>query len=169
MAHLEEHVTTRAYNLDQKFGAPSCHPNTRTAVLEEIIDWIFIDILVRIQWLLWLNGTAGAGKSAIVQLILEHCLAAKIPFASFFFCHKDSTHNSIKPIAPTISHQLMCIIPRLEAMIRCRVYADPLIFSKSFETQFAYLIIDALRELKQQLNEIPTILFLLDGLDQYID
>ncbi len=48
----------------QHVDAPKCHPNTRQAVLDEIMNWIIL-AAARVQWILWLNGAAGAGKSAI--------------------------------------------------------------------------------------------------------
>ncbi len=31
------------------------------------MDWILQTVTMRIQWMLWLNGAAGAGKSAIAR------------------------------------------------------------------------------------------------------
>ncbi|KAF9470345.1 hypothetical protein BDN70DRAFT_821507, partial [Pholiota conissans] len=67
-----------------RFDPPKCHPNTRVAVLEYIIGWIFgrndPEALI-----LWLYGPAGAGKSAILQTIAEMCAERESILASFFF------------------------------------------------------------------------------------
>ena len=39
--------------------------------------------------ILWLNGAAGAGKSAIAQRIAELCHEADILLATFFFSRSD--------------------------------------------------------------------------------
>lgn len=167
-AHLQAHVATSAFDSDQKFDAPACHPNTRIAVLDEIMNWV-LGIVTRVQWILWLNGAAGAGKSAIARSIVEHCLKRKIPIARFFFYRTDPTRNNINPVVPTLVHQLIRTIPELEELIIPKVGADPLIFTKSLETQFTYLIFEPLRRLGQQLRQVPTVFLLFDGVDECID
>ncbi len=58
--HLQAHVVTSAYDSQDHVDAPKCHPNTRKAVLDKIFDWIVLTV-TRVQWILWLNGAAGAG------------------------------------------------------------------------------------------------------------
>ncbi len=48
-----------------RYPPPRCHPDTRKKVLKVITDWIE-DSYPR-QRIVWLNGPAGAGKSAIAQ------------------------------------------------------------------------------------------------------
>ncbi|KAF8160412.1 hypothetical protein BJ912DRAFT_805717, partial [Pholiota molesta] len=58
------------HNSSARFDPPKCHPNTRVAVLEYFMGWIFgsndSEALI-----LWLYGPAGSGKSAILQTIAE--------------------------------------------------------------------------------------------------
>ncbi|KAF9479903.1 hypothetical protein BDN70DRAFT_788025, partial [Pholiota conissans] len=85
---LQQHVASAAFhNSAQRVHPPRCHPNTRTAVLQMIYDWIVDEGAggLREKWLLWLNGAACAGKSAIMQSIAERCMLYGIPIASFFF------------------------------------------------------------------------------------
>jgi len=56
----------------QKLDAPKCHPNTRVAVIQRIIDWILGEIALA-ALILWLYGAAGAGKSAIAHTLAEIC------------------------------------------------------------------------------------------------
>ncbi|KJA16981.1 hypothetical protein HYPSUDRAFT_103416, partial [Hypholoma sublateritium FD-334 SS-4] len=126
---------------------PKCHPNTRKAVLVEIMNWIILT-LTRVQWVLWLNGAAGAGKSAIARSIVDLCIQRNIPIARFFFFRTDSTRNTIKPLVATLIHQLIRSMPDLEPIIIPRIKSDPLIFTKSLKTQFEFLIFGPLRELK---------------------
>ncbi|KJA29536.1 hypothetical protein HYPSUDRAFT_31449 [Hypholoma sublateritium FD-334 SS-4] len=103
--HLQPHVSTTAFDSDDKEDAPKCHSNTRQAVLDVIINWITIQTAIRTQWILWLNGAAGAGKSAIGRSIVEYCLSLDIPIARFFFFRTDSARNTSKPIVATLVYQ----------------------------------------------------------------
>jgi hypothetical protein len=73
-------------NSAQRADPPRCHPNTWDAVIQQIFDWM-AESKDRDAWLMWRNGAAGAGKSAIAQLltIAERCVAEGLSVASFFF------------------------------------------------------------------------------------
>ncbi|KJA16994.1 hypothetical protein HYPSUDRAFT_105282, partial [Hypholoma sublateritium FD-334 SS-4] len=145
--------------------APKCHPNTRQAVLDEILNWIILTV-TRIQWVLWLNGAAGAGKSAICRSVVDLCIQRNIPIVRFFFFRTDSTRNNVRPLVATLIHQLLQSMPDLEPIIVPRIKMDPLIFAKSLKTQFEYLIFGPLRELKRNSLHLHTLVFLFDGVDE---
>ncbi|KJA17018.1 hypothetical protein HYPSUDRAFT_100881, partial [Hypholoma sublateritium FD-334 SS-4] len=148
--------------------APKCHPNTRQVVLNEIMNWIILTV-TRVQWVLWLNGAAGAGKSAIGRSIVELCIERNIPLARFFFFRTDSTRNNIKPLVATLVHQLLQSIPDLKPIIIPRLESDSLIFTKSLKTQFEFLIFGPLRELKHTSLRLSTLVLLFDGVDECDD
>ncbi len=79
--HLLAHVATSAYDSPDHVDAPKCHPNTRKAVLDEIMNWIIL-MVARTQWILWLNGAAGAGKSAIGRSIVDLCISLASSFSA---------------------------------------------------------------------------------------
>ncbi|KAF9475784.1 hypothetical protein BDN70DRAFT_773458, partial [Pholiota conissans] len=98
---LKQHVSSAAFhNSADRYDPPRCHPNTRVEVLEKIRDWAIQYGYDRKSWILWLNGAAGAGKSAIMQSILELLLLRYtfVAVASFFFSRGDSTRNTIAPL-----------------------------------------------------------------------
>ncbi|TEB20194.1 hypothetical protein FA13DRAFT_1645330 [Coprinellus micaceus] len=68
-------------NSDERCDAPKCHPETRTAVQEDIISWITT------QRIMWLSGPAGAGKTAIAGSVAETCEDMGLLAGSFFFRH----------------------------------------------------------------------------------
>ncbi|KJA22785.1 hypothetical protein HYPSUDRAFT_638364 [Hypholoma sublateritium FD-334 SS-4] len=168
LKHLQAHVATTAFDSGQHVDAPKCHPNTRQAVLDEIMKWIVLAV-ARVQWVLWLNGAAGAGKSAIGRSIVELCFQRNIPIARFFFFRTDSTRNNIKPLVATLVHQLLQSIPDLTPIVIPRIQRDSLIFTKSLETQFEYLIFDPLRELKRQSSFLRMLVLFFDGVDECDD
>ncbi|KJA23437.1 hypothetical protein HYPSUDRAFT_201454 [Hypholoma sublateritium FD-334 SS-4] len=163
--HLQAHVATSAFDSVDKVDAPKCHPQTRLAVLDEIMDWILLAV-TRIQWMLWLNGAAGAGKSAIARSIVALCLSKNIPVARFFFFRTDPTRNSIQPVVATLVHQLVQQLPDLLAIIVPKIQSDPLIFRKSLETQLGYLIFEPLRQLHRECPMKTNVVLLVDGVDE---
>ena len=152
-----------------RFDPPTCHPNTRLAVLECIMEWIFgsddRDALI-----LWLYGPAGAGKSAILQSIAEKCAALDILLASFFFFRSDSTRNHPGSLIATIAYQIATRIPQVTSALDSAISRDPMIFKKSLDTQVQQLIVNPLRNLAlsgffKDRNTAPR-LVLIDGLDE---
>ena len=119
--------------------------------------------------IMWLNGAAGSGKTAIGRSIVERCLSLGIPIARFFFFRTDSSRNGLSPVVATLADQLMESIPELRTIIIPKIQATPLIFKKSLETQFETLIFGPLLQLqKESLAEPKTIVLLLDGVDECI-
>ncbi len=62
------------------------------------MGWIEQQTAIRTQWMLWLNGAAGAGKSAIARSIVALCLAQNIIIARFFFFRTDAARNSLQSV-----------------------------------------------------------------------
>ncbi|KJA16852.1 hypothetical protein HYPSUDRAFT_1056006 [Hypholoma sublateritium FD-334 SS-4] len=163
--HLHAHVAPAAYASQQEGDAPKCHPNTRTAVLTAIIHWMTVATM-GLQWILWINGAAGAGKSAIARSVIDLCIEQGIVIVRFFFFRTDSTRNTIKPIVATLAFQLIQLIPELNSIISPKIASNPLIFHESLETQFKVLIFESLRQLHKESPFEKAMVFLLDGVDE---
>ncbi len=118
--------------------------------------------------IIWVNGAAGSGKSAIGRSISERCLSLGTPITRFFFFRTDPTRNDLKHIAATLAYQLIETIPALESIIIPKIQRDALIFNKSLETQFETLIFSSLIQLQESWTETKTVVFLLDGVDECI-
>ena len=76
-------ATGAFHDSGERFDPPKCHPNTRVAVLAEIMQWM--QHIEGSERVLWLYGSAGAGKSAIAQSIADMCAKLNLLVASFFF------------------------------------------------------------------------------------
>lgn len=163
---LKYNVAASAFHdSSERLDPPKCHPDTRRALLDEILNWILEDV-ARETWLMWLHGAAGAGKSAIGQSIAELCIVKGIIVTNFFFHRADLTRNSLASVVATLAYQLAVLIPEMQTLVVQVIEANPLIFKQSFSTQFEQLIV---RPLRQQLPESTPrwkMLFLLDGLDE---
>lgn len=160
------------HNSAQRLDPPKCHVNTREVVLRSIMDWI-TNGANRQTWIFWLNGAAGAGKSAIAQSIAELCEQMGVPLASFFFFRTDSTRNRIKPLVATLAYQLALNVPEAREAISSAIEHDPLVFDRSFESQFISLVMDPLRKLGYFTPNADTpehpLVFVIDGLDECVD
>jgi len=68
---LQEAVAPNAlHDSGHVVDPPKCYPSTRVAVIQTILDWAAgSQEETRIKYITWLNGAAGAGKSAIGRTV----------------------------------------------------------------------------------------------------
>ncbi|KAJ3521406.1 hypothetical protein NMY22_g12335 [Coprinellus aureogranulatus] len=87
LQQLREHVSDGSmHNSADRFNAPTCHPDTRKAVQEDIFSWMTHDDRDgEPKKILWMSGPAGCGKTAIAGSVAETCQERGILAASFFF------------------------------------------------------------------------------------
>jgi len=169
---LHREIATAAFhNAKERFDPPKCHPNTRLAVLSEIMKWIKWEGDLK-SFIVWVYGPAGAGKSAIAQTIAEMCEEEMILLASFFFSRNDPSRSNAQPLIATIAYQITLNLPDVHDAILCAIERDPLVFSKSLTFQFKSLIVEPLQQLIEAgfFNQ-PTSrrLVIIDGLDECSD
>ncbi|KDR79938.1 hypothetical protein GALMADRAFT_1170378 [Galerina marginata CBS 339.88] len=152
---------------------PRCHPNTRVAVQEKIMNWILgLDPETRNALIMWLHGPAGSGKSAIAQTIAEWAFQEKLLLTSYFFSRFDSTRNHERSLIATIAYQVTTNLPSARECILAAIDADPLIFTRSLQTQTHSLIVKPLRDLiaSGYFREPTSMrLVIIDGLDECED
>jgi hypothetical protein len=170
MELLWQHIAPGAFhNSDERYDPPKCHPHTRRAVLKKIMDWA--QDANKVAPILWLYGPAGAGKSAIAQIIAE--LLEKIGFlaAAFFFSRNAAGRNHKAPLVATLIYQLVISIPEIRAHVLEALEEDPAHFSCSVEAQVQALIIKPLNAVANDETLAPILLsrprlIILDGLDE---
>ena len=149
----------------ERSNPPKCHPNTRTAILKDIISW-FQDGDSETQ-ALWLHGPAGAGKTAIAHSIAEMIQAKGQLAAGFFFSRTATGRNHDKCLIATIAYQIMQSIPEARSFIDEAATRDPLIFMKSLSSQIRHLIVHPLKHMLAgpHTSSFP-MLIVIDGLDE---
>ena len=142
-----------------------CHPNTRREVLKIIMDWVKDSHSPR--RITWLNGPAGAGKSAIAQQIAEHCSKKQLA-ACFFFLRNSLDRGSATLLFATLAWQLAKNIPEILPYIEAAVEEEPLLPTKSIDIQFNGLIVQPFRILLHVKPDFrPTkFLVIIDGVDE---
>ncbi|KAF8151723.1 hypothetical protein B0H34DRAFT_801408 [Crassisporium funariophilum] len=148
----------------ERFPPAKCHPDTRKAIVREIMAWITdVD---RKEDVLWVNGPAGVGKSAIAQTLAELCQAAGQLGGSFFFSRTAPGRDHSRRLFATIAYQLSLVIPELGQLVDKIVAHDPSIVDKSPAIQLQKLIVEPIQSLC--LNVLPTVV-VIDGLDECLD
>ncbi|KAF9558271.1 hypothetical protein CPC08DRAFT_604872, partial [Agrocybe pediades] len=127
----------------QVVDPPKCHPNTRVAIIQSIIDWAkgIADPEINQKSIIWLNGGAGSGKSAIARSVAERCSKQGLLLGSFFFAAGDAMRNHVGGLVATICYQICKILPGFRDMVSLSITNDPLIFKSSISTQLATLVI----------------------------
>ena len=163
---LRQYVSPDAlHDSHERSNPPKCHPNTRTAVLKDILSWVEDDASE--TQVLWLHGPAGAGKTAIGHSVAEMSQEKKQFAAGFFFSRTAAGRNHDKCLIATIAYQLLLSIPEARSFIEAAATEDPLIFMRSLNSQIRHLIIDPLKQMLAGVHN-PSLprLILIDGLDE---
>ena len=102
--------------------------------------------------LMWMYGTANAGKSPMAKSVARWCEEENLLLASFFFARSDPSRNYIRCFIPTPAYSMVQCIPEGRHLIEQAVGSDPLIFSRSLSAQISYLIIRPLSTLAQTVD-----------------
>ena len=148
---------------------PNCHPDTRKAVRQIILDWIRSESSA--SYFFWLYGPAGAGKTSILQAIAEFLCSPSGSDqnfgGSFFFSRGKHGRDQGYFLFSTIAYQLALKVPGLRQYINHIMRSDPTLHTKSMGVQLQKLIVDAFK----CLSPLPqrSYLVIVDGLDECHD
>ena len=166
-----EHVAPNAlHDSGHVFDPPKCHPGTRVAVIQAIMDWLAgVHEDTHDKGVTWLTGGAGAGKSAIGRTVCERCAEEGTLLASFFFSSSDATRNHSKTLVQTIAYQICPIDPSMRKAVSDLIDNDPHIFSKSLRAQLVSLVVEPLLSLYDSGPQTLRRLIIIDGLDECVD
>ncbi|KAF4611992.1 hypothetical protein D9613_004449 [Agrocybe pediades] len=168
---LQNAAPNALYDSGHVVDPPKCHPNTRVAIIQTVIDWSLgttVDKEMNAKPILWLKGGAGAGKSAIARSVAERGYKEDLLLGTFFFGAADTTRNHVGRLVATLSYQLCTILPEFRDAVTTSIEDDPLIFSRSLSTQFTTLLIRPLAIMfanHSGTTQIPR-LVIIDGLDE---
>jgi hypothetical protein len=169
------------YNSAARDPPPRCHPNSRLDILVRILEWI--SMLERKHKLVWIKGSAGIGKSAIVQTLAEvltdvlhlaELLSDKRELAdvlsnqkklgaALFFSRPNSRSNP-SLVFPTVAFQLAVQIPSYRTYLEAKMLENPKILEASIKHQFRILISDPFSSMREDV--VGAFVILLDGLDE---
>ncbi|GLB39202.1 putative NACHT domain containing protein [Lyophyllum shimeji] len=158
-------ATGAAYDSEERYPPPKCHPNTRQAILTQIKAWRESEGTAAGGSVMWLHGPAGAGKSAIAQTICESSAGQGTLVASFFFSRGHPRRSTIELFFTTIAFQLAMLVPNLRDQIAQVVSNNPLlVHGASTAIQVENLIAGPLRSMAFTLRR--PFLIVVDGVDE---
>ena len=148
-----------------RYPPPSCHPKTREKVMKVIRDWV--ERSNPHQPIKWLNGPAGAGKSAIAQSIADHYKDSRLA-ASFFFQRGTPDRGVADRLCLTLAWQLAGSIPETRSYIEHELETEGLLNTKSIDVQFDHLIVKVFKNLLRDRPDLrpEKSLIIIDGVDE---
>ena len=141
---------------------PRCHPGTREKAIKDIVCWI--QESSPSSTVLWVNGRAGVGKSALMQMIAE---IEGIYFGGCFFFRRATAGCNVKDhLFSTLAYQLALNVPGMLEHVDRAMTQDFSLPKKSIAVQLKRLIIEPFK-LLPPLPAFPIII--IDGLDECED
>ncbi|KAF5321691.1 hypothetical protein D9619_002248 [Psilocybe cf. subviscida] len=165
---------TALHDSAARFDAPRCHRNTRAKFRDRLELWMLGEGEdLEGKRLIWFHGGAGAGKSAIMQSVVEQCTQHGVILGAFFFSRTDPSRNYAEVLVPTLAYQLACAFPAVMVVLEPVIQGNPLIFTASLHTQAYELIVRPLLYLLEagfieNTNPFHGV-FVVDGLDECTD
>ncbi|KAJ7432385.1 hypothetical protein B0H11DRAFT_2076825 [Mycena galericulata] len=159
---LHQYIDAGALHNSSGRSQTACHPNTRDVFLKSLEEWA--EHPSAYPRVLWLNGPAGIGKSAIVQDFARQC---KQLGASFFFRRNHPTRGAWKHFFPTLAYQLGNKYLHLKEALSEVVATDKLVVEQTLELQFNKLFLGPLRCHSSAMENFPIVV--IDGLDECED
>ncbi|KAF5322635.1 hypothetical protein D9619_000213 [Psilocybe cf. subviscida] len=163
---LLQHVAKGAmHNSGERFDAPTCHPETRIALQDDVVGWV--DEPPGGQLVTWMYGPAGAGKSAIAQTISRKLHAKGQLTGSFFFSRTSKSRGDETELIATLAYQLSLSVPATKPFIALAVLENPLVFDLSLDDQVLALIVHPLAAVHQDYagSQRPRVI-VVDGIDE---
>lgn len=142
---------------------PTCLPNTRVEILQQISGWVLDPVA---EAVFWLNGMAGTGKSTISRTIAQTFSGTGHLGASFFFKKGESDRGNMSKFVSTIVADLTRRVPATARHVKAVMEDDPGILRRTMKEQFERLIWRPMSMLsKDSVNRGP-IVIVIDALDE---
>jgi hypothetical protein len=140
---------------------PRCHPGTREKATEDIVRWI--EEPNPSSTVLWVNGRAGVGKSALMQKIAELGL---VYFGGCFFFRRGAPGCNVKDhLFSTLAYQLAMNVDGMLEPVDRAMMQDFSLPKMSAAVQLQRLIIEPIT----LLIPLRPIIIIIDGLDECED
>jgi len=160
-------VDDAAFNSRRLEHEPLCLPDTRVALLEEIMRW---SDTPSGACMFWLNGMAGTGKSTIARTVAREWVKKKRLGASFFFSRGQGELARASKFFTTLAYQLATAESGLAAGVRRAICVNPDVPRQSLRDQWERLILEPLSQLKEASSDpAHSMILVIDALDECDD
>lgn len=104
----------------------TCLPGTRRDVTKKLMAWTsHTSDFMKDNYICWLHGGAGEGKSAIAQEICMKLEKKKRLAGSYFWSRTSDERNTWQPVAPTLALQVAAAIPGTGEVIEKVLKEEP--------------------------------------------
>ena len=147
-----------------------CLEGTREDVIAEIMDWSEGS---KNPPVCWLSGSAGFGKSAIMQTVAERLaiLDKGVLAGSFFFLRGAGARSKFTRVITTLAYHISRSIPETKDPIQDALQDDPTIPHQSIRDQFRKLVVSPLQQLDETkfAEEAKSFVVIMDALDECDD
>jgi hypothetical protein len=162
LLHHLPYAVEAPFNSYAKQDSPTCLPNTRVGLLEEIYNWVDSDDK---RCIFWLSGLAGTGKSTIARTVARRYFEQKRLRASFFFSRGGGDIGHAGKFFTSIAIQLAHNAPSLRRYISEATKEQIDIANYSLRDQWRQLVIRPLLRSDKRLS--PSFyLLIIDALDE---
>ena len=142
---------------------PRCHPGTREKAIEDIVRWI--EEPNPSSSVLWVNGRAGVGKSALMQKLAER--GGVYYGGCFFFRRGVPGCNQKGFLFSTVAYQLAMNVPGMYEHVDAAMSRDSSLPRMSAAVQVEQLIVEPIKLVRPILHR--PLIIIIDGLDECED
>lgn len=162
------HVPDAAYNsYDSQRRHQECLDGTRVDLLQKVTAELINNSS---QYIFWLKGRAGTGKSTIALTIAQLLDSPSATLASFFFKRGGGDLARSRKVVSTIAFQLAIRSRPLGRFICEALLKDPLLGkSASLSQQYEKLLLRPLQKVQEGATDLPSFIVVLDALDECDD
>jgi hypothetical protein len=150
------------FNAYQRRHDPTCLPDTRINLLQDIFSWTDRQDE---RCIFWLNGLAGTGKSTIARTVAREYLDRKRLGASFFFSRGGGDVGHAGKFATSIAWQLASSVPSLDQYVCDAIKEHRGIANQSLRDQWQQLVLRPLSKLSGSGGRFSYML-VVDALDE---
>ncbi|PWY83871.1 WD40 repeat-like protein [Aspergillus sclerotioniger CBS 115572] len=163
-SYLRDLPTAANASYDSYSGEPEsqCLSGTRVDLLQTIEDWADNP---NGRPLFWLNGMAGTGKSTISRTVSKIMNKRGLLGASFFFKRGETDRGNSAMLCPTLLHQLVRVLPQLNAGLGDAVKSA----RATIPIQFEELLFKPLANVNMSNGQRFPLIVVIDALDECVD
>lgn len=144
----------------------ACLPGTRTAMIQNILDWVNLPNTEDVSRVFWLRGVAGSGKSALALTVRDHFDSVNLLGSAFFF-DKAVADRVPSKLFSTISRDIADLIPEWRLYLTDVLkHSQAVRTSAAVEEQWSKFVLGPAQKLAQSRTAARRIVIIIDALDE---